>query len=85
MHQVVGNILCTLLHTNPPQNMENVEALVDYALAMASHALWSTVHRTLGVSPGALVFHHDIFVDVPYIADLLLLKDKRQALIDYNM
>jgi transposase InsO family protein len=39
MHQVVGNILRTLLHINPPQDMDNAEALVDYALATASHDL----------------------------------------------
>jgi transposase InsO family protein len=85
MHQVVGNVLRTLLHTNPPQNMNDAEALVDYALATASHALRSTVHRTMGVSPGSLVFHRDMFIDIPYVADLLLLRDKRQALIDYNL
>ena len=85
MHQVVGNILRTLLHTNPPQHMANTEAMVDYALATASHAMQSTVHRTLGMSPGALVFHRDMFMDIPFIADLLLLQDKRQTLINYNL
>ena len=28
MHQVVGNMLRTLLHTNPPQNVQHAEALV---------------------------------------------------------
>ena len=39
----VGNILRTLLHTNPPQDMNTADALVDYALATASHALHSTL------------------------------------------
>jgi hypothetical protein len=65
--------------------MDNAEALVNYALATASHALRSMVHCTLGISPRALVFHHDMFIDIPYVADLLLLRDKRQALIDYNL
>jgi transposase InsO family protein len=85
MHQVVGNILRTLLHTNPPQHMANAEALVDYALATASYAMRCTIHRTLGISPGALVFHRDMLMDIPFVADLLLLRDKRQALIDYNL
>ena len=58
---------------------------MDYALATAQHALRATVHRTLGVSPGAIVFHRDMMIDVPYIANFLLLRDKRQALIDYNL
>ena len=85
MHQVVGNILRTLLHIHPPQDHHVAAQAVDYALATASHALRSTIHRTLGTSPGALVFHRDMFIDLPYIADLLLLRDKRQALIDYNL
>ena len=36
-------------------------------------------------SPGALVFHRDMILDLPFVADLLLLRDKRQALIDYNL
>ena len=85
MHQVVGNILRTLLLTNPPQNVQHAEVLVDHALATASHALRSTVHRTLGMSPGALVFHRDMLMDIPFVADLLLLREKRQTLIDYNL
>jgi hypothetical protein len=81
MHQVVRNILRTFLHTDSPQNVENTEALVDYALLATA----STVHQTLGVSPGASVLHRDIFIDVPYIADLLLLKEKHQALINDNV
>jgi transposase InsO family protein len=85
MHQVVGDILRTLIHVNPPQNMPSAAAAVDYALSIASHALRATVHKTLGLSPGALVFHRDMLIDLPFVADLLLLRDKRQALIDYNL
>jgi transposase InsO family protein len=85
MHQVVGNILRTLVHVHPPPNMPSAAAAVDYALATASHALRTTVHKTLGLSPGAVVFHRDMLIDVPFVADLLLLRDKRQAVIDYNL
>ena len=85
MHQVVGNLLRTLLYSNPTNNMADANAVMDYALATASYAMRTTVHRTLGVSPGALVFHRDMILDLPFVADLLLLRDKRQALIDYNL
>ena len=85
MHQVVGNVLRTLLHSYPPQNLPNANATLDYALATASYALRSSCHRTMGLSPGAVVFHRDMLIDVPFIADLLLLRNKRQALIDYNL
>jgi hypothetical protein len=85
MHQVVGNLLRTLLHVNPPQNFATAAATLDYALSLASHSLRAANHRTLGISPGALVFHRDMLMDVPYVANLLLLRQKRQALIEYNL
>ncbi len=35
MHQTVGNVLRTLLHGNPPQNIANAEKYVDEALSIA--------------------------------------------------
>jgi hypothetical protein len=49
------------------------------------YELRTTVRRTAGVSSGAIVFHCDMFMDLPFVADLLLLRNKRQALIDYNL
>jgi hypothetical protein len=31
------------------------------------------------------VFHCDMLIDVPYVANLLLLREKRQAVIDDNL
>ena len=45
----------------------------------------ATAHQTLGVSPGALVFHRDMIMDLPFVADLLVLRNKGQQLIDYNL
>ena len=36
MHQTVGNILQTLIHTEPPGTLSDVDILVDSALATAS-------------------------------------------------
>jgi hypothetical protein len=66
MHHTVGNILRTLLHANPSRDFQSAEQVVDYALATASHALRSTIHRMMGVSPGAVVFHRDMLMDIPY-------------------
>ena len=85
MHQVVGNVLRTIIHTNPPQTTEQARAMVDYALQTAAYAIRATTHRTMGLSPGAVVFHRDMIMDLPLVADLLLLRNKRQALIDYNL
>src|SRR6056300_2025318 len=82
MHQTVGNILRTLVHTDPPENIEDAEALVDEALAAAQHALRATVSTTLGGSPGSLVFGRDMFLDVPLIADWHLIATRREQLVN---
>jgi hypothetical protein len=39
MHQTVGNVLRTLLHGNPPQNIAYAAQYVDEALSIAMHAM----------------------------------------------
>jgi hypothetical protein len=39
----IGNILRTLIHTNPPQDVQNAELVIDYALQMAVYTLRTTV------------------------------------------
>jgi hypothetical protein len=85
MHQTVGNILRTMILSEPPQTVQQAEDLLDYALSTASYALRSSASRHSGISPGALVFHRDMLIDVPFVSNLLLLRDKRQAVIDYNL
>ena len=47
--------------------------------------LRSSIHRTLRCSPGALVFHRDMLLNVPLMANLLALQQRRQQMIDYNL
>ena len=69
MHQTVGNVLCTLLYSNPPQNMTQARGIVDSALATAVHAMRTIVATTLGSTPGALAFSRDMFLNVLLVAD----------------
>jgi hypothetical protein len=69
MHQAVGNVLRTLLHGEPPQNIADAKEFVDKALSIAMHAMRAGIHSTLGSSPGSLVFNRDIFLNIPLIAD----------------
>jgi transposase InsO family protein len=85
MHQTVGDIIRVLCHTHHPQTTEEAEDIVDRALATAQLALRTVVHSTLGASPGAIVFHRDMLLEVPYVADLLMMRDNRQAMIDYSV
>ena len=56
MHQTVCNVLQTLEHTNPPQNMAQARDIIDDALPTALHAMHTTVAITLGSAPGSLAF-----------------------------
>ncbi len=69
MHQTVTNVLRTLVHTNPPQNMTQARDIIDDALATAMHAMQTSVATTLGSTPGALAFAQDMFLNMPLIAD----------------
>jgi hypothetical protein len=85
MHSTVGDILRVLVHTYTSQSQEEATQLVDRALPTARLTSRTIVHTTMGVSPGAIVFHRDMLLEIPYVADLLVLRDNRQALIDYNV
>jgi transposase InsO family protein len=85
MHQTITNILRPLLHTHVPQNDQAANDIIDTALATASYASRAAVHRTLSISPGALVFRRDMFLDIPLLADLETIRNKRQVLIDENL
>ena len=39
MHQTVGNVLRTLLHGEPPRNINSAKEFVDEALSIAMHAM----------------------------------------------
>jgi len=85
MHQTVGNTLRTLCHANPPQDVQQAHNIIESALATASHASRATIHRTMKVSPGGLVFHRDMFLDIPLLANLATIRQNRQRLIDENL
>ncbi len=70
---------------NPPANVNNVAEMIDSALATALHAARSAIHRTLGVSPGGLVFRRDMFLDIPLLTDFQVIQERRQVTIDKNL
>jgi len=85
MHQTVGNVLRTLLHGRPPQNITSAKEFVDEALSIASHAMRAGVHATLGSSPGSLVFNRDMFLKIPLITDWHAITQRREHLIHENI
>ena len=56
------------------------------SLAQAIHATRCVSHGSLNnLSPGAVTFHRDMFLDLPLMADLLSLQRMRQATIDRRL
>jgi hypothetical protein len=81
----VGNALHVFLSQPIPFNVNNVAKLVDSALATALHASRATIHRTLGMTPGAIVFNHDMFLNIPLLTGFHLLQTHQQLVIDDNL
>ena len=84
-HQNVGNILRTLLCSNPPRTIANAVDLVDQALSTAMQAMRINIHATLKGSPGALVFGRDMFLDVPLIADWQAIQLHRRTIVNERL
>jgi transposase InsO family protein len=84
MHQTAGNVIRTLTHTHPPANLQVANQIVDSALASTMHALRCSMHHALGMSPGAFVYQRDMFLNIPLIANLQTIQDRRQVIIDEN-
>ena len=83
MHQTVGNMLRTTIRkiTTTAQ----AEQAIDNALASAMHATRCSYTKSIGMTPGAMAFHRDMFFDLPIVADLLSIRDERQGMIDENL
>jgi transposase InsO family protein len=82
MHQPVGNSLRVLRQWTPPNHLDDAHLLVDTALANAMYATRATFHGGLLTTPGALSFSRDKVLNIPFVADLNLIKDHCQQLID---
>lgn len=85
MHQTVGNILRTLLYSNPPKNMTQAKDIMDAALSTAMHAMRCTIATTIGSTPGSLAFSRDMFLNVPLIADWQSIAQRREHFINENL
>ena len=85
MHQTVANILRTTLATYQPANVDQANQIIENALATAVHATRCAVAQSIGTSPGNLVFRRDMFIDLPLVADLVDIQQRRQLKIDENL
>jgi hypothetical protein len=84
MHQTIGNVIRTRLHTHPPVNLQQATELIDICIASAMHASRTTIHTTINASPGAIVFQRDMLFPLEFQTNLQLAQRRRQELIDLN-
>jgi hypothetical protein len=55
------------------------------ALANAMYATRASYHSSILTTPGALAFHRDMVMNIPFMADLNLIQQHRQHLIDERL
>mmetsp|Transcript_27581 Transcript_27581/g.40549 ORF Transcript_27581/g.40549 Transcript_27581/m.40549 type:complete len:847 (+) Transcript_27581:174-2714(+) len=85
LHMTIENALRVKLANGEVLTVGEAENLVDQCLAMAMYATRVQTNRSLGVSPGSLVFQRDMFLDLPLIADIIQIRAKRQVQINRNL
>ena len=83
IHKSIGHILGTLIHIHHLQTKSEAATLAKQALETAMHASCCAVNCSLNnLSPGAIVFQWDMFLDIPFISDIITLTQSQQTLID---
>ena len=83
-HHTIGAMMRTQLEDVDVENIDDAEAFVDSVLASVRYAMRSLVHRTLGVSPGAIIFGRDMLLNLPVVANWEQIRQRKQAQIDYD-
>ena len=82
LHQSISNSLWTMIHRYPPDNIDQINNIIDTCFATAAYASKVAIHCTLNISPSALVFQQDMILNIPIITDLLHLHKQQQIIID---
>ena len=85
LHQSISNTCWSKLRAYPPNNIEQTNDIMDTCFATAPYASKVAIHCTLNISPGALVFHRDMILNIPLLADLHQLHTRRQIIIDERL
>ena len=86
VHKTIGQVIRTMYNERILNNVKEAEKLIDNALATAMHATRCAAHSSLGwISPGALTFRRDMMMNIPLLADVITLREKRQAQVDTRL
>ena len=75
---MVGQVVQTLVATKPPKDKEEAGALVDEAIALTIHATRLALHSQINnASPGSVAFGRDMILNIPFLADFVMLQNLR--------
>ena len=85
MHQTMLNVLKVYAKTQLIDTFNDAEHVMDHVIAASIHATCCAVNHTMQHSPGEIVFQRDMLLDIPMIADLVAIRERRQLLIDENL
>ena len=85
-HNAMGQILRTLFAQAKPTTKEQMDHVVEDAIANTIRAMRCAANTSLqGFAPGALVFGRDMHLSVPIVADIVSLSLNRQLQTDLRV
>ena len=78
------NVLKVYAKTRMVDTYNDAQHVMEHAIAASIHATRCAVNHTMQHSPGKIVFQRDMLLDIPVIADLVAIRERRQLLIDID-
>ena len=85
-HRSMGQILRTIFDNENPKTADEMDVVVNSALAATMRAMRCAASTSLdGVSPGSLVFGRDMLLNVPIVTDIVSITKNRQLQTDLRL
>ena len=70
LHQSISNTLRSMLSAHAPSSIEQTNDIMDTCFAATAYASKVAMHCTQNMCHGASVFHRDMILNIPLLADL---------------
>ena len=84
MHQTMLNVLKVYAKTTRIDGYNQARHLMEHAIATCVHATRIAINHTMQHTSGE-IFQREMLLDIPVIADLVAIRQRRQLLIDENL
>ena len=76
-------MLRVVVKARNPKTHHKAEIVIEETLGTAMHACRCTTSSVLGYNtPGSLAFGRDMYMDIPFVADILAVRNNRQLLVN---